>query len=115
MGHGVASLCQRHGHDHRLAHPLHAWSQLDAYLAERMPDSLAAGRLDRALTAPSRSTAPGIRRRMTHLALFERLLCLRGMQQTFEDFHLFPTEVDRLLGTLTEYLLEDHPCVGKAR
>jgi uroporphyrinogen-III decarboxylase len=43
---------------------------------------------------------------ITHLALFERVHCLRGMQNTFEDFYTFPAQVDRLLGALTDYLLE---------
>ncbi len=43
---------------------------------------------------------------MTHLALFERLHCLRGMENAFEDFYLYPEQVDRLLGALTDYQVE---------
>jgi uroporphyrinogen decarboxylase len=89
-----------------VSHPLHDWSQLDAYLAEQMPDPLAADRLDGAVPALQMHGQTKYVIGMTHLALFERLHCLRGMQQTFEDFHLFPAEVDRLLGALTDYLLE---------
>ena len=89
-----------------VSHPLHDWSQLDAYLAGQMPDPLVAGRLDGAIPALQKHGATKYVAGMTHLALFERLHCLRGMQQTFEDFHLFPGEVDRLLDALTEYLLE---------
>ena len=89
-----------------VSHPLHDWSQLDAYLTERMPDPLAAGRLDGALPALQMHGSMKYVAGMTHLALFERLHCLRGMQNTFQDFHLFPAEVNRLLDALTEYLLE---------
>lgn len=89
-----------------LSHPLQEWAQLDAYLSERMPDPLAPGRLDGALPALGRHGQAQYCAGMTHLALFERLHCLRGMQNTFEDFHLYPAEVDRLLGALTDYLVE---------
>jgi uroporphyrinogen decarboxylase len=43
---------------------------------------------------------------MTHMALFERLHCLRGIENTFADFHLYPNEVHRLLDALTDYYVE---------
>ncbi len=43
---------------------------------------------------------------MAHMALFERLHCLRGIENTFADFHLHPNEVHRLLDALTDYYLE---------
>jgi len=89
-----------------VSHPLQSWAQLDTYLAERMPDPLAPGRLEGAEPALRMHGQNKYFAGMTHLALFERLHCLRGMQNTFEDFHLFPGEVDRLLGILTDYLLE---------
>ena len=89
-----------------ISHPLHDWSQLDAYLAGRMPDPLAPGRMDGARPALLMHGQTRYFAGMTHLALFERLHCLRGMQNTFQDFHLYPAEVDRLLGALTDYLLE---------
>jgi len=88
------------------SYPLQDWSQLDAYLAQRMPDPLAPGRLDGAVSVLRMHGQTKYFVGMTHLALFERLHCLRGMQNTFEDFYLFSTEVDRLLGALTDYLLE---------
>ena len=96
-----------------ISYPLADWSQLDAYLAEQMPDPLAPGRLDGALPALRTHGQTRYFAGMTHLALFERLHCLRGMQNTFEDFHLYPAEVDRLLGALTDYLLEIIPLWGK--
>lgn len=89
-----------------VAYPLQDWSQLDDYLAERMPNPLLPGRLDGAVPALRMHGQTKYFVGMTHLALFERLHCLRGMQNTFEDLYLFPAEVDRLLGVLTDYLLE---------
>jgi uroporphyrinogen decarboxylase len=89
-----------------VSHPLRDWSQLDAYLAQQMPDPRAPGRLEGALPALERHGRTKYVAGMTHLALFERMHCLRGMQQTFEDFYLYPAEVDRLLGALTDYLVE---------
>ncbi len=89
-----------------VSYPLQDWSQLDAYLAERTPNPLAPGRLDGAVPALRMHGQTKYFAGMTHLALFERLHCLRGMQNTFEDFYLFSAEVDRLLGALTDYLLE---------
>ena len=89
-----------------VAYPIQEWSQLDAYLADHMPDPLAPGRLEGAAPALRMHSRTKYFAGMTHLALFERLHCLRSMQRTFEDFYQFPGEVDRLLGVLTEYLLE---------
>jgi uroporphyrinogen decarboxylase len=89
-----------------ISYPLEDWSQLDAYLAGRMPDPMAPGRLEGALPAFRMLSQTKYFGGMTHLTLFERLHCLRGMQNTFQDFYLFPAEVDRLLGALTDYLVE---------
>jgi len=96
-----------------VSYPLQDWSQLDAYLAECMPDPLLPGRLDGAVPALRMHGQTKYFAGMTHLALFERLHCLRGMQNTFEDFYLFSAEVDRLLGVLTDYLLETIRLWGK--
>jgi len=89
-----------------VAYPLENWSQLDAYLAERMPVASIPGRLDEALPALRLHGQSRYFAGMTHLALFERLHCLRGMQNIFQDFYLFPAETDRMLGVLTDYLVE---------
>ena len=88
-----------------VSHPLRDWSQLEAYLVEQMPDPLAAGRLDGAKPALQMHGSTKYVIGTTNLALFERLHCLRGMQQTFEDFLRSPAEVERLLDALTDYLL----------
>jgi uroporphyrinogen decarboxylase len=89
-----------------VAHPLQGWSELDDYLARRLPDPRLPGRMDGALPALRLHGQNRYFIGMTHMALFERLHCLRGMQNTFADFYLFPAEVDRLLGALTDYMVE---------
>ena len=86
--------------------PLADWSQLDDYLAHRMPDPLAPGRLDGALPALRMHGRTRYFAGMSHMAIFERLHCLRGMQNTFADFHGNPDEVHRLLDVLTDYYVE---------
>jgi uroporphyrinogen decarboxylase len=89
-----------------ISFPLRDWSQLDDYLEQRMPDPSAPGRLDGAL--PSlRSVGPVVYYAgMAHMALFERLHCLRGMENTLEDFYAAPQHIERLLDALTDYYLE---------
>ncbi len=88
------------------SNPLTDWSQLDAYLAERMPDPRAAGRLDGVLPSLRMHAETKYFCGMAHMVLFERLHCLRGIENTFADFHLYPREVDRLLDVLTDYYLD---------
>jgi len=88
-----------------IAHPIGTWSDLDDYLAHRLPDPAAPGRLDGALPALRMHGANRYVFGATHFALFERLHCLRGMENTLEDFYAAPREVERLLDALTEYYL----------
>lgn len=87
-------------------HPIGDWTQLDAYLATRMPDPNAAGRLDGAAAALRLHGSTKYVVGMTHNAMFERLHFLRGMENAFEDLYVSPTEVGRLLDALTEYHVE---------
>lgn len=89
-----------------LANPIQDWSQLDDYLANRMPDPGQPGRMDGALPALRKLGASRYFVGMTHMALFERFHCLRGMENTFEDFYVYPDETRRLLGTLADYYVE---------
>lgn len=87
-------------------HPLKDWSQLDEYLAHGIPDPRAEGRLDAArpvFAAHGQSKYCG---GIIHLALFERLQALRGMQNLFLDFYTNEREVRRLCDALVRYLLE---------
>lgn len=82
------------------------WSELDRFLAHQMPNPRAPGRSDGALPALKAHGDTRYFAGMSHFALFERQHNLRGIENTFADFHQYPEEVDRLLGALTEYYLE---------
>ncbi len=86
--------------------PIQDWSQLDDFLAGKMPDARAPGRLAGALPAIRQHAKSKYCCALAQLALFERLHCLRGMDRTFEDFYLFPRELERLLDVLTAYYVE---------
>jgi uroporphyrinogen decarboxylase len=86
-----------------VSNPLADWSQLDEYLAKRMPDPRAPGRLDAVKPSYEMHAKTRYFGGMAHITLFERLHCLRGMENTFADFHVYPDEVDRLLDALTDY------------
>lgn len=86
--------------------PIKDWSELDNYLANRMPDPLAPGRLDAALRILEMHGQTKYCVAQTHLALFERLHCLRGMENALADLYTNEREVDHLLEALTEYLIE---------
>jgi hypothetical protein len=88
-----------------LDHPLHDWGQLDEYLATKMPDPLAPGRLDAVKPALEMHRNSKYCVGVVHLALFERLHALRGMQNTFMDFCTNEDEVRRLLDALIGYLI----------
>jgi uroporphyrinogen decarboxylase len=87
-----------------LSNPIDDWGGLDPYLA-RLPDPLEPGRLGGAAAALALHGASKYFIGMTHLALFERLHCLRGMENTFEDLYVAPIETERLLDALTDYML----------
>lgn len=96
-----------------VSNPLTDWSQLDDFLANRMPDPRAAGRLDAALPALKMHGETRYSGGMTHMALFERMHSLRGIENTFADFHTNPDEVHRLLDALTDYYVEIVRAWGK--
>jgi len=89
-----------------VSNPLTDWSQLDHYLARQLPDPRAPGRLDAALPVLHDFGKTKYLYGMIHMLLFERLHCLRGMDNTFADFHLYPRQVQRLLDALTGYAIE---------
>jgi uroporphyrinogen decarboxylase len=87
-------------------HPLKDWSQLDDYLADRVPDPRAPGRMDAARSVLDAHGAAKYCYGVVHLALFERLHALRGMQNIFTDFCTNETETRRLMDALQAYLLQ---------
>ncbi len=86
-------------------YPLQSWSQLDEYLECRIPDPHAPGRLDAVKPALAMHGETKYIYGVIHLAMFERLHSLRGMNAIFTDFCMHETEVRRLLDALLEYLL----------
>lgn len=86
--------------------PIKDWSQLDDFLAHKIPDPNAPGRL--ASVKPllamhgERKYCVGV----IHLTLFERLHCLRGMGSTFVDLCTNEREVYRLCDALADYVIE---------
>lgn len=86
-------------------HPLKDWSQLDDYLAHRLPDPHEPGRLDAGAAALRQYGATRYCMGTIHLALFERLHAVRGMMEVFTDFYASEKEIRRLIGALAEYAL----------
>jgi uroporphyrinogen decarboxylase len=89
-----------------VANAINDWSELDDYLTHRMPDPHVAGRLDRAKAILAIHGDEKYCIGQIHLALFERLHCLRGMENTFCDLGANEAEVDRLLEVLRDYCIE---------
>jgi len=96
-----------------LDHPIKDWGQLDEYLAAKVPDPLAPGRLDGVQSTLAMHGKTRYCVGVVHLALFERLHALRGMQNTFSDFCTNEEEVRRLLDVLAEYLFTLTSAWGK--
>ena len=89
-----------------VAWPLQDWSQLDEYLAHRMPDPCAPGRLDAALPFLYAHGKTKYCVGLIHLTLFERMHSLRGMENLFMDFYTNEREVDRLAEAVADYQME---------
>jgi len=86
--------------------PIQDWSQLDDFLAHRIPDPNAPGRLASVKPLLSQHGETKYCVGVIHLALFERFHCLRGMENTFVDLCTNEREVQRLCNALTDYLVE---------
>jgi uroporphyrinogen decarboxylase len=86
--------------------PIKDWSQLDDFLAHRIPDPNAPGRLASVMPLLSMHGETKYCAGVIHHALFERLHCLRGMENTFVDLYTNEREVQRLCNALTDYLVE---------
>lgn len=85
--------------------PIKDWAQLDAYLAEGIPNPHAPGRFDAIRPLMERHRTK-YRYGIIHLAMFERLHSLRGMQNLLTDFYTNENEVRRLMEALEAYLIE---------
>lgn len=87
-------------------HPIKDWAQFDDYARNRLPDPDPVHRLASARPAVTLHGRTSYVAGQTHLTLFERYHSLRGMENAFEDFYLYPKEADRLLGVLTDWYVE---------
>ncbi len=85
--------------------PLKEWSQLTDYLARRIPDPNAPGRLASVQPLLETHGATKYCVGVIHLALFERYHSLRGMENAFLDLYTNEREAHRLLEALGDYLV----------
>ncbi|MBN2308717.1 MAG: hypothetical protein JXR94_07080 [Candidatus Hydrogenedentes bacterium] len=86
--------------------PLKDWAVLDDYLEHGVPDPNAPGRLDGAAAALGPHKDAKYCYGIIHLALFERLHSLRGMENVLTDFYTNEPEVRKVLDRLEWYLME---------
>lgn len=89
-----------------IANPIEDWAQLDEYISHQLPGPDPTRRLAGARAAVMRHGRTSYVAGQTHLTLFERYHSLRGMENAFEDFYLYPKETDRLLSVLTDWYVE---------
>ena len=89
-----------------VGYPLAEWSQLDEYLARRLPDPRTPGRLDAAAELLRMHGRDRYCFGTIHLTLFERFHALRGMANVFTDFYTNEREVRRLLDAIAAYTTE---------
>lgn len=86
-------------------HPLTAWSELDEFIATKVPDSSDGARLAKA----ARSISEYGRGRYTigyiHFLLFERLQAIRGMQNLFLDLYSNEADVRKLADAICGFLI----------
>ena len=82
------------------------WSELDDYLAHRMPDPHAPGRLDRAKAVLAVHGDHKYCVALVCPALFERLHFLRGMENSLCDLASNDLQLARLLEALCDNLIE---------
>jgi uroporphyrinogen decarboxylase len=83
-------------------HPLNDWAALEDFLGT-LPDPNAPGRLDAAKAGFAPHRADRYCAGFMHLALFERLHCLRGMENVFLDLVTNEREVRRLCDAIVGY------------
>ncbi len=85
---------------------IEGWSELDDYLAHRMPDPRAPGRLDRAKAVLAVHGDDKYCVALVCPALFERLHFLRGIENTLCDLGSSDVQMVRLLDALCDNLIE---------
>lgn len=86
--------------------PLKDWTQLEEYIAHRMPKADAPGRLDAAAEVVRMYRSTKYCMGSIQGALFERAHFVRGMENVFEDVYTCENELRRLTDAITAYSLE---------
>jgi uroporphyrinogen decarboxylase len=89
-----------------VSYPLADWAQLDEYLATKMPNPRAPGRLDAAVNVLQLHGATKYCYAFHAGTLFERFHMLRGMENVFTDLYVNPSESHKLLDALCNHTLE---------
>ncbi len=89
-----------------VGYPLRDWAGLEDYVAHRIPNPRAPGRLDSAAEILRLHAATKYCIGIIHLSLFERLHAIRGMENVFADFYEHEPETRRLLDAIADYLSE---------
>ncbi len=85
-------------------YPIKDWSGLREFLQTGLPNPDAPGRLDGAAELLALHKTTKYCYGVIHLAMFERLHALRGMENTLTDFYTNESEVRTLLEALEVYL-----------
>jgi uroporphyrinogen decarboxylase len=88
---------------HQMDHPIKDWSQLDDYLANRMPKADAPGRLDAAAADLAAYKGTKYCRATMLLLLYERLNCLRGAENVLIDLYSNENELRVLCDAILQY------------
>jgi uroporphyrinogen decarboxylase len=88
---------------HQMDYPIKDWSQLDDYLAHRMPQVDAPGRFDAAAADLATYKGRIYCRGTLMLLLYERLNCLRGAENVLIDLYSNEKELCRLRDAVLEY------------
>ena len=90
---------------HQMSAPIADWSQLDDYLANRLPKADARGRFDAVF--PEIEAFKGTKYLLGRIGLtmYERMNGLRGAENVLTDLYTNETELRRLCDALSEYVL----------
>ena len=91
---------------HQVRSPIEDWSQLDGYLATRLPRADARGRFDPVLAEIEMHKGSKYLLGRIGLLLYERLNCLRGAENVMTDLYTNETELRRLADAVASYAMD---------
>ncbi len=90
---------------HQVRFPIEDWSQLDDYIANRLPKADAPGRFDAVLAERDMHRGSRYLLGRIGLLLFERLGSIRGSQNVMIDLYTNERELRRLCDAIAEYAM----------